>query len=177
MMADRIRWTERTFDFNFPVGLHHELLARLRGTPARVEELVRAISPATLTRRAGDAWSIQENVGHLVNVEKLWRGRLDDYDANATTLRSADMSNRTTHEAQYNEQPLEAILGAFRRVRMGFVECLEQLEPDRFGQTALHPRLNQPMRIVDLLLFAAEHDDYHLTHMHALRRRFAPKKP
>ena len=79
-MTTRIAWTKRAFDFYFPVELHHEILERLRGTPARVEQLVRALAPKTLLRRAGQAWSIQENVGHLLNVETLWVGRLDDYD-------------------------------------------------------------------------------------------------
>ncbi len=27
---------------------------------------------------------------------------------------------------------------------------------------ALHPRLNQPMRVIDLAQFVAEHDDHHI---------------
>ena len=30
--------------------------------------------PEVLTRREGDSWSIQENVGHLADVERLVRG-------------------------------------------------------------------------------------------------------
>ena len=33
-------WFERKFDFTFPLELHPTLCARLRGTPARLEELV-----------------------------------------------------------------------------------------------------------------------------------------
>jgi len=36
------------------------------------------------------------------------------------------------------------------------------LEPDAFARTSLHPRLKQPMRLVDHLHFVAEHDDHHL---------------
>jgi hypothetical protein len=36
----------------------------------------------------------------------------------------------------------------------------------------LHPRLNQPMRVVDLLFFVAEHDDYHLARISELIREF-----
>jgi len=31
-----------------------------------------------------------------------------------------------------------------------------------FSQTLLHPRLQQPLRLVDHLYFVAEHDDHHL---------------
>ncbi|MFQ5806002.1 MAG: DinB family protein [Phycisphaerae bacterium] len=170
-MADRIPWTERTFDFGFPVGLYHEILERIRGTPARVEELVRAVPKEIMTRRDGNAWSIQENVGHLLDVEELWLGRLDDYDHGAQALRPADMTNRQTHAARHNEKPIESILSAFRRERIKLVRRLEQLEPDRFGQTATHPRLGQPMRIVDMMYFVAEHDDYHLARITELTRK------
>ncbi len=170
-MAARIPWIERTFDFDFPVELRHELLERLRGTPARIEELVRALPLEILTRRDGNPWSIQENVGHLLNVEELWNGRLDDYDRGEETLRAADMSNRRTHEARHNEKPIASILGAFRRERMKLVRRLEELEPGRFGQTAVHPRLGRPMRIVDMMYFVAEHDDYHLARITELARK------
>ena len=37
-------------------------------------------------------------------------------------------------------------------------------------QTALHPRLKQPMRLMDLFLFVADHDDHHLAKISALIR-------
>ena len=172
-MTTRIAWTKRAFDFYFPVELHHEILERLRGTPARVEQLVRALAPKTLLRRAGQAWSIQENVGHLLNVETLWVGRLDDYDRGADTLRPADMTNRKTHEAHHNDRPLDSMLTAFRCERGTLVDRLERLAPERFAQTAMHTRLGKPMRIVDLMYFIAEHDDYHLAHITQLARDFA----
>ena len=56
---------------------------------------------------------------------------------------------------------------------MKLVRRLEQLDADRFGQTAIHPRLEQPMRIVDLIYFMAEHDDYHLARITELASRNA----
>ena len=37
-------WFERKFEFSFPVELHPNLRARLRGTPARLEEVLRGRS-------------------------------------------------------------------------------------------------------------------------------------
>ncbi|HKD64328.1 MAG TPA: DinB family protein [Candidatus Acidoferrales bacterium] len=58
-------WFERKFDFSFPVELYPEIIERLRGTPARLEERVENIEAGRLTARDGDKWSIQENIGHL----------------------------------------------------------------------------------------------------------------
>ncbi len=171
-MGNRVPWIERKFDFGFPVGLYHEIMERLRGTPARVEELVGSLPQAILTRRHGLGWSIQENVGHLLDLEALMTGRLDDYDARADVLRAADMTNRKTHEAKHNEKPIDSIVTAFRAQRSKLVQRLERLEPARFGQTSLHPRLNKPMRIVDMMFFQTEHDDYHMARISELKRRF-----
>jgi hypothetical protein len=43
-------------------------------------------------------------------------------------------------------------------------------EPHRLSASAVHPRLQQPMRLVDMLYFVAEHDDHHLARMTALAR-------
>ncbi len=78
-MPNRVPWTERSFSFDFPVDLHPELMERLRGTPPRAHALVRALPPPVLTRRGANTWSIQENIGHLADLEELFMGRLDDY--------------------------------------------------------------------------------------------------
>lgn len=172
-MAGRIPWIERTFDFGFPAELHPELLERLRGTPARIRSLVESLSFEVLTARGDNPWSIQENIGHLLALEELWLGRLDDYERGESTLRPADMSNLRSHEANHNDQPLESILTAFHRERSTFVDRLVRLAPERFAQAAWHARLNKPMRIIDMMFFVAEHDDYHLARISELTRELA----
>jgi hypothetical protein len=66
---------ERRFDFSFPVELHPNLCARLRGTPARLEEMLRGGSEEVLRRRPQEKWSAQEHAGHLLDLEPLWLAR------------------------------------------------------------------------------------------------------
>jgi hypothetical protein len=84
-----------------------------------------------VTRKDGDAWSIQEHAGHLVDLDGLHDGRLDDYLAGAAALRAADLKNRKTHEAGHNDRPLAELLEAFRGVRGRFVARLEAWDPKR----------------------------------------------
>jgi uncharacterized damage-inducible protein DinB len=158
----RTQWFERKFDFTFPVDLYPEIIERLRGTPARIEERVKAIPPSILTRRADEKWSIQENIGHLLDLDELFSARFEDFERNAETLRPADLLNKKTHQAHHNSQPLEKIISEFRRGRLALAGRLDSAAPDYFRRTALHPRLNTPMRVTDLLYFVAEHDDHHL---------------
>jgi hypothetical protein len=47
-------WFERKFDFTFPVEQHPNLCARLRGTPARLEEVARGAAHEVLVRKPGE---------------------------------------------------------------------------------------------------------------------------
>lgn len=169
-----LRWMDRTFEFTTPVEQFPVIVERLRGTPARVEEKVRALSPAVLTCRDGDAWSIQEHVGHLLDLDELHLGRVDDFQADAETLRAADMQNKKTQEEDYNRREVKHLVQDFRRERRRFVERLEGFDPTLLSRSALHPRLRQPMRVVDMAWFVAEHDDHHLARMTELQRMFDP---
>lgn len=167
-----MRWTDRTFRFDLPVEMFPVVIERLRGTAPRIEDKVRGLSTEVLTRRDGDSWSIQEHIGHLLDLDELHTARLDDYLAGAEALRPADMENKRTWQANHNVRGTDFLIQQFRREREAFVERLETWDPSRIGQSALHARLNQPMRVIDLAFFVAEHDDHHLTRMTELARRF-----
>ena len=158
-------WFERKFAFSFPVELHPNLSARLRGTPARLEEALRGRSHEILVRKAQGKWSPQEHAGHLLDLEPLWLARVDDYVAAREQLTAADLTNRKTDEADHNTRPLEQILTEFRAARERLLKRVDELEPTLFVRAIPHPRLKTPMRLVDHLYFVAEHDDHHLARM------------
>ncbi len=158
-------WFERKFDLSFPESLYPNICARLRGTPARLEELVRAHPRDVLVRKTEDKWSMQEQAGHLLDLESLWLTRVDDYLSGAETLTVADLTNRKTTEANHNARPIDEILRDFRNARGGLLTKVNALELEVFSRTALHPRLRTPLRLVDHLYFVAEHDDHHLAHI------------
>lgn len=172
-MSKRIKWTDRRFDFGFPVGLYPEMIERVRGTSARLDDRLKDLPDEVLTRREGERWSIQENAGHLLDLESLVSQRLDEYAAGAEVLHAADMSNRKTYEAKHNEVDISLILGLFCQQRLGIVDRLEAFDAAIFARAALHPRLGVPMRLVDMVYFQAEHDDYHLARISELIRLFA----
>ena len=140
--------------------------------PGSQTEVCATLSPEILTRRDGDKWSIQEQAGHLLDLEPLGMGRLDDYEAGRETLIAADMENRRTHEATYNTDTLAHILGRFRKERMEFVRRLDGYDEAFVQRMALHPRLKVRIRVIDLAFFIAEHDDHHLARISELRRLF-----
>ena len=163
-------WFERAFAFDQPVTAFPGIVERLRGTPGRLEERVRPLPEAIRTARLDDRWSVQENAGHLLDVEPIWAGRVDDLLAGAERLREADLENRKTWEADHGARPVEELLRSFRRARLELVEKLDAMDDRDVERAALHPRLEQPMRTLDLVFFVAEHDDHHLARITELIR-------
>lgn len=161
-MIPKRPWLERRFPVDLPNDHLPVLVERLRGTPARVEDRMKAVPDPVKIARPGEAWSIQENAGHLLQVEDLWMERLDDFEAGRDALRPAAHEAGRVEGAGFNERACADILAAFRAARARLVQRIESAPDGLFERSALHPRLGTRMRIVDLAAFAAEHDDYHL---------------
>ena len=161
-MKHNMKWFERTFPMDLPAWMFSSILERLRGTPARLEERIETIPKHHLIAQPNGNWSIQENIGHLLDLEPLWNGRLEDLLAGAHTLRPTDLANTATDLANHNTSAIRDVLRDFRSARRALVNRLEALTDHDLGKTALHPRLHKPMNIIDKMFFVAEHDDHHL---------------
>jgi len=168
-MSEQPRWVERVFTFDFPVERYADLIDRLEQTPGRLEALTDSLSDRDLVTRCEGAWSIQENVGHLLDLEELFMGRLDDYEAKLEELRPADMSNRATEAAGHNDCDIHELLAEFKRQRARLVRRLKKLRPEAFSHSAYHRRLEVQLRLVDSCHFQAEHDGHHVQRIERIR--------
>jgi hypothetical protein len=155
-------WTIRKFSFDRPLATFPEVLERLRGTPGRAGELVSGLPEEILGARLEGKWSAKEHLGHLTDLVALEEKRLQEFLSGAAALSAADMSNEATEAAGHNQAPIAAILAKLRRHRLQWLTELEALTESEIARTALHPRLQQPMRVIDWAYFIAEHDDHHL---------------
>ena len=167
----RVRpWLERDFAFDTPAWMYPHAVERVRGGPARLEDILRDLPAAKLTQRQNGGWSMQEEAGHLLDIEPLMSERLDQLIYGAQVLTAWDGKNAATWIAQHNAKSLADILLAFRNSRQALVRRLDSLPEEMVGRAAHHPRLNKPMRVIDLAAFVAEHDDYHLARISAAKR-------
>jgi uncharacterized damage-inducible protein DinB len=161
-MLNRPRWFDRQFPLDVPIELLPNIIERLRGGAVCLRDRVQSLAKEILIYRDDNKWSIQENAGHLLDLESLWAGRLQDFIAGREVLRPTDLANTQTDENNYNAADIEDILNQFASMRAKFVEELEGLDAVVIERTALHPRLQQPMRVVDMAFFVAEHDVHHM---------------
>jgi uncharacterized damage-inducible protein DinB len=168
LAMQKTEWFNRKFPLIEDNGLLPGIIERLRGTPARLQELARQIPENMLAAKTGDKWSAKEEIGHLGDLETLWIGRLADLQNGLPELRVTDLANRQTHDANHNAAPTEQLLLRFRQLRAQFVQQLLQVGGQQLHATSLHPRMKTPMRIIDLSYFVAEHDDHHLANIATL---------
>ncbi|MGD8307388.1 MAG: DinB family protein [Ignavibacteria bacterium] len=166
----QIEWFERKFDFSNKQNIFPAIIERLEGTPIRLKEKISKISKMNLRARIDNQWSIQENIGHLTDLEPLWSGRLEDILDKKEEMRPADLTNKKTHQADHNNRDANDLLDEFYNIRISLVNRLKELTEENVFQSALHPRLKTPMRIMDLFLFVAEHDDHHLARITEINR-------
>ncbi|MGI8772438.1 MAG: DinB family protein [Acidobacteriaceae bacterium] len=155
-------WKSRTFALELPVGAFPGIVERLRGTPARVAELVAGVSEEMLSAQVDGKWSAKENIGHLADLSDLDEQRLREFLAHASILSAADSENRATEAAGHNRAPIDLLLEQLRTRRFQWVRQLEALTEEEVALEAVHPRLQTKMRLVDWAYFVAEHDDHHL---------------
>lgn len=164
------KWFDRKFNFDSEQNTFPSIIERLSGTPARLEEKLKAIPADLLEVKPANTWSIKENIGHLTDLEPLWQGRLEDIINGETELRPTDLANKKTDNANHNAKSLTQLLADFRQIRLQTITMLEKLDEETIFKSALHPRLKTPMRTMDSFLFVAEHDDHHLARITELAK-------
>ena len=169
-MTTQTPWIQRNFNFDFPVGLFPVIFSRLEGSIFRLHALLMNADDEDCSRN-GNGWSVKEHIGHLYDLEELWWKRLEDFRENRAVLTAADISNAKTKEAGHSEKSLEQLLREFTLERQRILEVSYDFDHIMLSKTALHPRLNLPMRLVDSLYFVAEHDDHHISVISGLLRK------
>jgi uncharacterized damage-inducible protein DinB len=169
-MTRQIPWFERRFTFDFSTGLFPVIFSRLEGTIFRMHHLL-ANADDEQCSVAREGWSVKEHVGHLYDLEHLWWQRFQDFLDGKEYLTTADLTNRKTHEAGHNERTLDELGNLFLQERQKLLEAIYDFDDRQLSRTALHPRLQQPMRLIDSLFFVAEHDDHHLAIVSTLLRQ------
>jgi len=155
-------WLYRRWTFDFPAELYPAVLERLRGTPARAEEIAGGLGADALIACPDDGWSVQRHIGHMGDLERLMQDRLDAYERGGAALPAADMSNARTVATDHDARAIGDVLSDFRTGRAATMARLDACPRDFFGRSAWHERLGVQKRVVDTCVFFADHDDHHL---------------
>jgi hypothetical protein len=153
----RLEWFERKFTFGLPIGMLPFYLERLEGTINRIESKVKGVSDDVLSQKLDGKWSVKQNIGHLAEVDEIAIKRIGEMVQGISP-----MSPAVFEPSDYSQQPVDDVIGFFRKTRLANVKRYSELDADELQLSSLHPRLKVQMTPVDLAWFDAEHDDHHL---------------
>jgi len=168
----RQKWFDKKFQFELSQDDYELILSKLNGNPQKISKLVSSLPVAVLTKKIDNGWSIQENVGHLIDLEELHSGRIDDFIAGKENLRPADLNNRKTDIANHNNKNIGELLKKLKSVRDDFINRMKNLDAEILKRSSIHPRLNQSMRPIDMAQFVLEHDEHHIETIKELIKKF-----
>ena len=163
-------WFQRSFNFDFPVGIFPVIFSRLEGSIFRLQNILLNADEKRCSYNP-DGWSVKQHIGHLYDLEELWWKRLEDFQQNKPILTAADLKNSKTEEAAHNDKPIDQLLQQFTVERQNILESIYGFDENALARTSIHPRLQQPMRLIDSLFFVAEHDDHHIASLSNLLRK------
>jgi uncharacterized damage-inducible protein DinB len=156
------KWFERKFDFSFGTDVYPAIYQRLQQAPDILTQIVLNRPDHILSHSPGGKWSVKEHTGHLSILERLWRTRIRDIMEKKPILTPADLKNKETSEAGFNKYAITELLQKFTEERMVTLSLLDSIDvPDEI-HICMHPRLQQPMRMIDIVYFTVEHDDHHI---------------
>lgn len=168
---NEVPWFERDLKFGKPVELLPYFLERLEGSIYRVEQKVKNIDDAFLSKRFAGKWSIKENIGHLAEVDEIGNKRLDEMVQGVPILSPAVFEPQ-----DYNPWPIEKVLEFFKTTRLSNLKKYDKISASDLLKSSLHPRLKVQMTPVDLAWFDAEHDDHHLVKItNILREQYSSR--
>ncbi len=159
------KWFDRQFDLTLKANEFAAVYARLKQAPQVLKQITTGLSEEMLVDKPGDKWSIKEHAGHLSILERIWRIRFVDIKQSKPALTPADLDNKATTEAGFNKYTMDRLVEMFAEEREKTLVQLDSMTEEDMTKTSLHPRLQQPMRVIDLAYFVAEHDDHHFEHI------------
>jgi uncharacterized damage-inducible protein DinB len=139
------------------------VLERLVGTPARLYGKISRFDSMDLIVSNGPKSSIKTEVGHLIDLEPLWVEQIDQIVAASPEITVADMTNKKANMGRRDIRRIYDLLFRFKLAREQTVLKFRSLEDEDLHKFSIHPGLKNPVRIIDLAYFIAEHDDHHLS--------------
>ncbi len=168
LFAHRVPWIDREFRLTAEPENAAEIIDRLLGAHERVRAKLACVEEGACRSRLDDGWTINQNIGHLGDLEPLWSLRTRQFSTDARTLAPADMSNHDTDAADHNCIPAAVLAERFHTLRRRLCDTLSALAPSDFQRACIHERLGLTMTLAQHCEFVAMHDDYHLARIQYL---------
>lgn len=142
-------------------------LEALAAFPALLRKRLQTLDDAVLRfRPQPDAWSIIEIVGHIVEVNALWVGRIRHILAAEYPMFPPYNPDAAVRNRDYQHKQVDGLLTAFAEQRADLVAFAHLLQPTQLARTGEHA-VRGTVSVADALAILAAHDQSHDAQIYA----------
>lgn len=146
----------------------HGITSFLEHTPAALRQLVQGLEDKLLVRRLDGQPSLKELIGHLVDMDSVFRERAWlILETNHPTLPLAHPP-RLVAARKYRDQPIEMVLETFQKSRQQTLTLLRGLTSAAWHRTGQHEVYGE-VNLINQGNWVVSHERTHLVEMAQLR--------
>lgn len=134
---------------------------RLVEFPQQLSRITDGLTDAQLRFKPANEWSVIENIGHLIDIDELYVGRVDRILAEERPEFPRFEPDPLVATKGYQQMDGHALLQQFIATRQATIDGLSTIEPDELDRAGMHAVYGEMTlrRLVDHL---ANHDQKHL---------------
>lgn len=146
--------------------INPEKISILERTHRLVSEYVSSVPESSVYKKPSpEAFSVNEIVWHLADVELLWHERFAEMKAKESGVVFVAMNpDEVAKQNRYNEKPLAEGLRLWSELRQKTYEIAKHFTEEELHRLGLHPRYGE-MVIFRMFDIMANHDLQHLEQM------------
>lgn len=145
-------------------------IERMQGFPAHLSALITIVDAAWIRLRPCPAsWSIVEIVGHLGDVERVMRVRMQQICSQQHPAIEAFDQDVSVRQHAYQHGSLDQVLAKFADERARTLAFLTTLPSAAYARTGWHPEVGL-LRVDMMVEHLAKHDYAHYRDIHVILR-------
>ena len=140
-------------------------IAKLAAFPVRIETLVAPLNATQLTFRPHhNEWSIQEHIGHLIDIDCIYMERIALIRAKEHQPFALFSIDGMHQHGNYQAQSIDALMTLLHATRSEMVCVLRDLSAGEFMRIGLDAYFGE-ITLARLVEILANHEDEHYNHM------------
>ena len=140
-------------------------IAKLSAFSARLQAFVAPLTDTQLRFRPQDKeWSILENIGHLIDIDRLYVERVDLILSSERPQFAPFNPDEQVSAGNYQTMSLAELMATYSELRQATVAGLSTIAPDELTRVGIHARFGE-ITVARLVEILANHDEVHYTQM------------
>lgn len=145
---------------------------RLVEFPQHLSHIIGALTDAQLSFKPANEWSVIENIGHLIDIDELYVGRVDRILAEERPEFPRFDPDPIVATKGYQQMNGHTLLQQFIATRQATIDGLSTIEPDELDRAGVHAVYGE-MTLRRLVEQLANHDQKHLVQIHETLAAYA----